>query len=84
MALAIYGGWFAGRWCAADTIAEFAPPVEDGGIDTAKMAARWAPDDPLPHMRLAALYQKNFTRENLAAAVHECQLAVEASPYDYR
>ncbi len=50
----------------------------------AQVAVRWAPDDPLTHWRLASFEEKTFTAENLAAAVQEYQLAVKASPYDYR
>src|SRR5437868_6623538 len=50
----------------------------------AQVAVRWAPDDPLTHWRLASFEEKNFSSENLAAAVHEYQLAVQASPYDFR
>jgi hypothetical protein len=50
----------------------------------ARMAVRWAPDDPLTHWRLGALEQKVFSAENLAAAVSEYQVAVMLSPNDYR
>ena len=44
----------------------------------ARMAVRWAPDDALAHWRLASLQEKNFSAENLAAAVREYELAVQA------
>ena len=50
----------------------------------AQMAVRWAPDDPLTHWRLASFEEKTFSAENLAATVREYELAVQASPYDYR
>lgn len=82
--LALLGAWYAGRWCVGDVIAEYAPAPDEGGVDMARVAARWAPDDPLTHWRLASFEEKTFSAENLAAAVQEYQLAVIASPYDYR
>jgi hypothetical protein len=82
--LAVLGAWFAVRWYVGNTVAEYAPAVEEGGIDMARMAVRWAPDDPLTHWRLGGLEQKVFSAENLADAVREYQLAVMLSPNDYR
>jgi tetratricopeptide (TPR) repeat protein len=82
--LAILGAWFAVRWYVGNTVAEYAPAVEDGGLDMARLAARWAPDDPLTHWRLGALEEKVFSAENLADAVREYQMAVTLSPNDYR
>ena len=81
---AILGSWFAVRWYVANTVAEYAPKVEDGGIEMARMAARWAPGDPFTHWRLASLEEKVFSANNLADAVREYQLAVILSPNDYR
>jgi tetratricopeptide (TPR) repeat protein len=82
--LAILGGWFAVRWYVGNTIAEYAPGVDEGGIDMVQMAVRWAPGDPLTHWRLGALEEKTFSAENLAAAISEYQQAVQLSPNDYR
>lgn len=82
--LAILGSWFVVRWYVGDTVAEYAPPVEEGGIEMARLAVRWAPDDPLTHWRLGMLEKKVFSAENMAAAVREYQLAVALSPNDYR
>ena len=82
--VALLGAWFSVRWYVGDTIAEYAPPVDDGGLEMAQMAVRWAPGDPLTHWRLATFEMKNFNAANVAAAVAEYQLAVKASPYDYR
>jgi len=82
--LAIFCAWFAVRWYVGDVIAEYAPTPEQGGVEMAQVAVRWAPDDPLTHWRLASFEEKTFTAENLAAAVQHYQLAVKASPYDYR
>ncbi len=82
--LAIFGAWFAVRWYVGDVIAEYAPTPDQGGVEMAQVAVRWAPDDPLTHWRLASFEEKTFSAENLAAAVQQYQLAVKASPYDYR
>jgi hypothetical protein len=82
--LALLCAWFAVRWYIGNTIAEYAPPPQRDGTEMAKMATRWAPDDPLTHWRLAYFQEKNFSAENMAAAVREYQAAVTAAPYDYR
>ena len=82
--LAILGAWFAVRWYVGNTVAEYTPSVAEGGIDMARMAARWAPGDPLTHWRLGSLEEKVFSAENMADAVREYQLAVTLSPNDYR
>ena len=76
--------WFAIRWYVGNTLAEYAPTVENGGVDMARVAARWAPDDPFTHWRLASLQEKIFSAANVADAAREYQLAVSRSPYDYR
>lgn len=82
--LAILGSWFVVRWYVGDTVAEYAPTVEEGGIEMARLAVRWAPADPLTHWRLGILEEKVFVGEHMAAAVREYQLAVILSPNDYR
>ena len=82
--LALTGAWFAMRWYVGNTIAEYTSTPDADGIEMARMATRWAPDDALPHWRLAFFEEKNFSSENLAAAVREYELAVQAEPYDYR
>ncbi len=82
--LAILCAWFAARWLVGNVIAEYAPAPDQGGVEMARVAVHWAPDDPLTHWRLASFEEKTFSAENLATAVQEYQLAVKASPYDYR
>ena len=82
--LAILGSWFVARWYVGNTVAEFGPGVEEGGVDMARLATKWAPADPLTHWRLGSLEEKAFSAENIAAAVREYQLAVALSPNDYR
>jgi tetratricopeptide (TPR) repeat protein len=82
--IALLSAGAAVRWYVGNTVAEFSPAVDEGGLEMARMAVRWAPGDPLTHWRLASFQQKAFSAENLAAAVREYELAVQASPYDYR
>ncbi len=83
-ACAILGSWLAVRWYVGNTVAEYAPSVESGGIEMARLAARWAPGDPFTHWRLASLEEKVFNADNLADTVREYRLAVILSPNDYR
>jgi hypothetical protein len=76
--------WFVVRWYVGNTLAEYSPTVENGGIDMARVATRWAPGDPFTHWRVASLEDKVFSAANLADAAREYQLAVTLSPYDYR
>jgi Flp pilus assembly protein TadD len=82
--LALIGAWFAVRWYVGNTIAEYTATPDADGIEMARLATRWSPDDALTHWRLAFLQEKNFSAENLAAAVREYQLAVQVEPYDFR
>ncbi len=82
--IALFGAWTAVRWYVGNTVAEYSPSVEEGGLEMAQMAVRWAPADPLTHWRLASFQQRVFSAENLVAAVREYELAVRESPYDYR
>jgi hypothetical protein len=81
---ALMVSWFAVRWYVGNTLAEYSPTAENGGVDMARVAARWAPGDPFTHWRLASLEEKVFSAANLAGAAREYQLAVTLSPYDYR
>jgi Flp pilus assembly protein TadD len=82
--LALTGACFAARWYVGNTIAEYSPAADEGGVEMARMAVRWAPADPLTHWRLASFEEKTFTPETLAAAIREYELAVAAAPYDFR
>jgi Flp pilus assembly protein TadD len=82
--LALLGACFAIRWYVGNTIAEYTSTPDADGIDMARLATRWSPDDALTHWRLGSLQEKNFAAENLAATVREYQLAVEVEPYDFR
>jgi tetratricopeptide (TPR) repeat protein len=82
--LVFVGAWFAIRWYVGNTVAEYGPGVEDGGLDAARVAVRLAPGDPLTHWRLGRLEQKEFGKGPMESAVRHFAEAVELSPNDYR
>lgn len=82
--LALTGAWFAVRWYVGNTIAEYTSTPDADGIEMARLAMRWSPDDALTHWRLASLHERNFSSDNLAIAVREYELAVQVEPYDFR
>lgn len=82
--LALVGCWFALCWYTGNTVAEYAPEMEAGGLETARSAASLAPDDPLTHFILADFEMKNLSHEQLGQAVSEYEQAVRLSPNDYR
>jgi hypothetical protein len=84
MLFSIAGAWFAIRWYVGNTVAEYTSTPDDDGIEMARLGARWAPDNALAHWRLGSLQERNFSADNLTAAVREYRLAVEVEPYDFR
>jgi Tfp pilus assembly protein PilF len=84
VALALMGSWYAGRWYVGDVVAEYAPNLETGAIETAQMTTRLAPDDPLTHWTVAALEKQSLPPERLPETLREYEKAVSLSPNDYR
>lgn len=82
--LALVGAWFAVRWYTGNTVAEYGPGLEEGGIEAARSAVRLAPGDPLTHWRLAQLEEKDFSSNQMDLAVRHYAEAVALSPNDYR
>src|SRR2546427_11529161 len=80
--LALTGAWFSVRWYIGDAIAEYLNP-EDRGLETARLAAHLAPNDPLAHWRLGDVEQSTLTPDQLGQAIKEYELAVALSPNDY-
>ena len=78
------GAWFGLRWYTGNTLAEYGPGVEDGGMEVARSAVRLAPRDPVPRWKLARLEEKTFTPKDLESAVKHYAEAVSLSPSDYR
>jgi Flp pilus assembly protein TadD len=84
VALALLGSWHAGRWYVGNVIAEHAPSMETGSIETAQMTTKLAPDDPLTHWTVAALEKQALTPDRVGETLREFEAAVSLSPYDYR
>ncbi len=84
IALALAGAWYAARWYVGNTMAEYAPKVEVGGLETAREAMRLAPDDPLAHWSVASLEKRNFSPEAAQQTVRGYEEAASLSPNDYR
>jgi hypothetical protein len=82
--LALVGAWFAIRWYTGNTVAEYGPGLEEGGIEAARSAVRLAPRDPLTYWRLAQLEEKDFGSNQMDLAVRHYADAVALSPNDYR
>ena len=81
--IALTASWFVVRWYLGNTLAEYLVP-EQNQLETARMAVSWAPDDPLPHWRLANLIQNSLPSDQIPLAVAEYEKAVSLSPNDYR
>lgn len=81
--LALTGSWFAVRWYLANTIAENLS-LDGRALEIGRLAATWAPSDPLTHWRLGELVQKKLPPSQLPEAISEYEKAVSLSPNDYR
>jgi Tfp pilus assembly protein PilF len=84
VALALFASWQASRWYIGNTMAEFAPRLENGGLESARSALRLAPDDPWTHWAFAGLEKSSFEPEAVELAVRHYEEAVRLSPNDYR
>ncbi|HEY0384779.1 MAG TPA: carbohydrate binding domain-containing protein [Pyrinomonadaceae bacterium] len=82
--LALSASWYASRWYVGNTMAEFAPRLENGGLDSARSALRLAPNDPWTHWTYASLEKSSFDPAALQDAVREYEEAARLSPNDYR
>ena len=83
LALTVIGSWFVVRWYMGNTFAEFLNP-EENGLEMARWAVTWAPNDPLAHWRLGEVVQKELPPDQLGQVVNEYEKAVSLSPNDYR
>lgn len=84
VALALWGAWSAARWYMGNTFAEFAPGVEEGGVETARRAIELAPGDPLTYVSAANLEKRTLDPSRMQEAVRLYEEAVRRSPNDYR
>lgn len=82
--LAILIGWFCLRWQVGATVSEVVTAGETPNLELARVAARWAPDDPSVHWRLGVLLQSQFSVGNLEDAVRQFETAVRLAPNDFR
>jgi tetratricopeptide (TPR) repeat protein len=83
IALALLGAWFSVRWYIGDTIAEYMN-AEDRGVETARIAASLAPNDPLAHWRVGDIEHNTLPPDQIDQATSEYEQAVALSPNDYR
>jgi len=83
VALAFLASWFVVRWYLGNTVAEhFA--LEERRLETAQLAASWAPKDPLPYWRLGNLIEKELPPDQITQSVAAYEKAVTLAPNDYR
>ena len=82
--LVILAGWFCLRWQVGATVSEVATTGEAPNLELARVAARWAPDDPYVHWRLGAAAQREFNEKNMQETLREFEAAVRLSPNDVR
>lgn len=75
---------FTVRWYLGNTMAEFSPPLDRGGLESARSAVNLAPGDPLARFVLGNMERDTFEPERLAEAVRQFEESVKLSPYDYR
>src|SRR5690348_15153429 len=75
--------YYVVRWYLGNTLAEYSNPA-DNTLNVPQMAASMAPNDPLPHWRIAQISQRILPLDQQGPAVAEYEKAVSLSPYDYR
>lgn len=78
-ALVCFGSWTALRWLAGDTMA-----VYPTNIEVARLAERFAPDDPQTHFTVGVFARNEFSQDQLQETAREFERATALSPYDYR
>lgn len=83
VSLSFLASWFVVRWYVGNTVAEhFA--MEERRLETAQLAAAWAPKDPLPHWRIGNLIEKELPPDQITQSVAAYAKAVSLAPNDYR
>lgn len=82
--LAILIGGFCLRWQVGATVSEVATAGQTPNLELARVAARWAPDDPSVHWQLGAATRREFTANNIQETLREFEIAVRLSPNDFR
>lgn len=82
--LVILLGWFCVRWQVGATIAEVVTAGEAPNLELARVASRWAADDPYVHWRVGAAVQRDYSSHSVQETLREFQTAVRLSPNDFR
>ena len=82
--LVVLLGWFCLRWQVGATVSEVAATGEAPNLELARVAARWAPDDPFVHWQLGAAARRDFTANSIQETLREFEVAVRLSPNDFR
>jgi tetratricopeptide (TPR) repeat protein len=77
------GSYYAVRWFIGNTMAEYFNTTQND-LNVARMAVSFAPDDPLPHWRIAQVSQKILPLDQQQQAIASYEKAVSLSPHDYR
>ena len=76
--LAILIGWFCLRWQVGATVSEVATAGQTPNLELARVAARWAPDDPFVHWQLGAATRREFTANTIQETLREFDYGVAA------
>lgn len=81
--VALSASWFVVRWYLGNTIADNLVP-DQRQLETAELAVRMAPQDPLPHWRLGNLISTELHSDQINRVVAEYTKAASLAPNDYR
>jgi tetratricopeptide (TPR) repeat protein len=84
VAISLIAVYFCACWYFGNTLAEFAPPEDQGGKDNAAAAVNLAPADPLTHWVLGNLEKASLDPARWPEAIKQYEQAVRLSPNDYR
>jgi hypothetical protein len=84
VALVLLGAWCGARWYIGNTLAEFAPDVDEGGVEATRSAMKFAPGDPLVYLVAGNLEKRTLDASRMPEAVRLYEQAVRLSPNDYR
>ncbi|MDQ6787773.1 MAG: carbohydrate binding domain-containing protein, partial [Acidobacteriota bacterium] len=77
VAIALVFGWFAIRWQLGNMLAEHTAPTDVGAKDKARIAADFAPRDPLANWLLV-------NTDGNSASKNNTEQVVKLSPFDFR
>jgi len=81
--LPLASSFFVVRWYVGNTIAEYLV-TDESSLDSARLAVKLAPNDPLAHWRLAEVSQRRLPADQTSQAIAEYERSVSLAPNDYR